>query len=78
MLFLSGPQALASVALAMLLAGGAVMELTSSAFQPGEMIPAKYTCDGPDVSPPLSWLDPPAGTKSFALISDNPDAPAGT
>ncbi len=54
------------------------MELKSSAFQPGEMIPAKYTCDGPDVSPPLSWSEPAAGTKSFALISDDPDAPAGT
>lgn len=54
------------------------MELKSSAFQPGEMIPAKYTCDGPDVSPPLSWSDPPAGTRSFALISDDPDAPVGT
>ena len=54
------------------------MELTSAAFQPGEMIPTKYTCDGPDVSPPLSWSDPPAGTKSFALISDDPDAPVGT
>jgi len=54
------------------------MELTSTAFKPGELIPAKHTCDGPDVSPPLSWSDPPAGTKSFALISDDPDAPMGT
>jgi len=54
------------------------MELKSAAFQPGEMIPSKYTCDGPDVSPPLSWADSPAGTKSFALISDDPDAPGGT
>ncbi len=59
-------------------AGGAGMELTSAAFKPGEMIPAKYTCDGPDVSPSLTWSDPPAGTKSFALISDDPDAPVGT
>jgi hypothetical protein len=69
---------LASVALAVLFAGGAGMELTSAAFKPGEMIPAKYTCDGPDVSPPLTWSDPPTGTKSFALISDDPDAPVGT
>jgi Raf kinase inhibitor-like YbhB/YbcL family protein len=38
-------------------------------------IPAKYTCEGDDVSPPLAWSDPPAGTKSFALIVDDPDAP---
>lgn len=54
------------------------MELKSSAFQPGAMIPAKYTCDGEDISTPLNWSDPPAGTKSFALISDDPDAPVGT
>jgi hypothetical protein len=42
------------------------------------MIPAKHTCDGPDVSPSLTWSDPPAGTKSLALISDDPDAPVGT
>ncbi len=54
------------------------MELRSSAFEQGGMIPTKYTCDGPDISPPLSWSDPPAGTVSFALISDDPDAPVGT
>ncbi len=54
------------------------MKLESSAFQPGAMIPAKYTCDGEDLSPPLNWSDPPAGTQSFALISDDPDAPVGT
>ncbi len=70
--------AVAGLGLMAVLAGGAGMELKSAAFQPGEMIPAKYTCDGPDVSPPLSWSDPPAGTKSFALISDDPDAPVGT
>jgi Raf kinase inhibitor-like YbhB/YbcL family protein len=78
MVSLIGPQALASVVLATLLAGGVSMELKSQAFQSGELIPAKYTCDGPDISPPLSWSDPPAGTKSFALISDDPDAPVGT
>ena len=40
--------------------------------------PKKFTCDGPDVSPKLSWNDPPAKTESFALIMDDPDAPAGT
>jgi Raf kinase inhibitor-like YbhB/YbcL family protein len=52
--------------------------LTTPAFQPNQPIPRKYTCDGGDCSLPLSWSDPPAGTKSFALIVDDPDAPAGT
>ncbi|MGN6734338.1 MAG: YbhB/YbcL family Raf kinase inhibitor-like protein [Candidatus Binatia bacterium] len=52
--------------------------LTSSAFQPGAEIPRKYTCDGDDVSPPLRWENPPAGTKAFAMIADDPDAPGGT
>src|SRR5574337_279857 len=69
-----------AVGLAALLigAGGAKMELKSQSFQAGEMIPAKYTCDGQDISPPLHWSDPPAGTSGFALISDDPDAPVGT
>lgn len=54
------------------------MELKSQAFQAGDVIPSQYTCDGQDISPPLSWSDPPAGTTSFALISDDPDAPMGT
>ena len=54
------------------------MELKSSAFEAGGTIPKKYTCDGPDVSPPLSWSDVPAGAKSLALIADDPDAPMGT
>lgn len=53
-------------------------ELKSKAFNANEIIPKKYTCDGDDVSIPLSWDDPPAGTKSFALVVDDPDAPAGT
>lgn len=52
--------------------------LKTSAFQPNGEIPQKYTCDGQDVSPPLSWSDPPAGTQSFSLIVDDPDAPVGT
>jgi Raf kinase inhibitor-like YbhB/YbcL family protein len=52
-------------------------ELTSPAFAPGQPIPAKYTCDGQDISPPLQWHDAPQGTQSFALIMDDPDAPAG-
>ena len=53
-------------------------ELTSVAFAAGEPIPAKYTCDGANVSPPLAWSDAPPGTQSLALIMDDPDAPAGT
>ena len=53
-------------------------EITSTAFQPNGMIPTKYTCDGEDVSPPLAWKEAPAGTESFALISDDPDAPGKT
>lgn len=52
--------------------------LQTSAFQPGGDIPRKFTCEGPDVSPALTWSDPPAGTGSLALIADDPDAPAGT
>ena len=51
------------------------VQLTSTAFGPGEAIPAIYTCDGKDVSPPLQWSDCPAGTLSLALIVDDPDAP---
>lgn len=60
--------------------GGQAMafELTSNAFSQGDSIPAKYTCDGQDISPPLGWSDPPEGTRSFALINDDPDAPVGT
>jgi Raf kinase inhibitor-like YbhB/YbcL family protein len=59
--------------------GGSAMsfKLSSTAFQPGGDIPSKYTCSGVDVSPALSWSDPPAGTQSFALIADDPDAPVG-
>jgi Raf kinase inhibitor-like YbhB/YbcL family protein len=54
------------------------IELTSTAFREGDTIPKQYTGDGKDVSPPLQWGEPPAGTKSFALICDDPDAPRGT
>ena len=52
--------------------------LTSSAFKQGESIPARYSCDGEDISPELLWTDPPAGTRGFALIFDDPDASGGT
>jgi hypothetical protein len=53
-------------------------ELKTAVFAPGGSIPKKFTCDGPDLSPALTWGDPPAGTESFALIMDDPDAPVGT
>ncbi len=52
--------------------------LTSTAFKDGATIPGKHTCDGVDVSPPLAWSGTPAGTRSVALIADDPDAPGGT
>jgi Raf kinase inhibitor-like YbhB/YbcL family protein len=52
------------------------MHLSSAAFDNGAAIPAKYTGAGQDVSPPLSWSGVPGGTKSFALICDDPDAPS--
>lgn len=53
------------------------LQLTTTAFSPGGSIPKKHTCDGADVSPTLSWNEPPAGTHAFALIMDDPDAPVG-
>ncbi|RMG66919.1 MAG: YbhB/YbcL family Raf kinase inhibitor-like protein [Calditrichaeota bacterium] len=54
------------------------LKIYSSAFDRGERIPVKYTCDGPDLSPPLKWENLPEGTKSLVLICDDPDAPVGT
>lgn len=51
------------------------MRLTSSAFQDGERIPTRYTCEGEDISPELSWEGTPVGTTSLALIVHDPDAP---
>jgi Raf kinase inhibitor-like YbhB/YbcL family protein len=51
------------------------MQLTSSAFNHGGIIPTRHTGDGPDVSPELAWSDAPEGTASFALICHDPDAP---
>ncbi len=52
--------------------------LTSGAFKEGGTIPARHSCDGADTSPPLAWSGTPAGAVAFALIADDPDAPAGT
>lgn len=53
------------------------MKLESSAFHHNQTIPAVYTCDGDNVSPPLSWSGSPENTQSLALIVDDPDAPGG-
>jgi Raf kinase inhibitor-like YbhB/YbcL family protein len=63
--------------------GGSIMtedklELSSSGFTEGGTIPIKYTCDGDDLSPPLTWSGAPAETQAFALVCDDPDAPVGT
>ncbi len=49
--------------------------LASSAFLDGGAVPARYTCDGPNISPPLAWSGAPPNTRSFVLIVDDPDAP---
>ena len=54
------------------------IKIISSAFKNNERIPSKYTCDGIDVNPPLKFQNIPNGTKSLALIVDDPDAPMGT
>jgi len=51
------------------------LAITSTAFTAGASIPRKYTCEGDDVSPPLAWSGVPVGSKSLALIVDDPDAP---
>jgi hypothetical protein len=54
------------------------MRLSSIAFEQGKSIPRRFTCDGEDLSPPLEWSGAPAETRSFVLLCDDPDAPAGT
>jgi len=56
---------------------GAVLEVKSTAFGNAKSMSDKYTCDDVDISPPLEWKDAPAGTKSFAIICETPDAPTG-
>jgi Raf kinase inhibitor-like YbhB/YbcL family protein len=54
------------------------LQLTSTSFEADGALPAKYTCDGSNVSPALAWNEPPAGTQSFALVVDDPDVPTKT
>ena len=54
------------------------LSVSSSAFAHEQAIPARFTCDGEDLSPPLSWSPGPDGTVSYALIVEDPDAPGGT
>src|SRR5215468_1530796 len=55
--------------------GGSMLQLTSSSFSSGGSIPRQFTCEGEDISPELSWKNAPSGTKTFALIVHDPDAP---
>jgi len=52
-----------------------MIDVSSTAFKPNQPIPSKYTCDGYGVSPPLEWSDVPHGTRSVAILVDDPDAP---
>ena len=54
------------------------MKIESNDFEDGSTIPAKFSCDGKDINPHLSWQDAPDEAKSFALIIEDPDAPGGT
>ena len=54
------------------------LKISCPAFENGKPIPSDFSCKGRDVSPALAWTEPPAGTQSFALIMDDPDAPMGT
>jgi hypothetical protein len=56
-------------------AGAMALTLTSAAFKPGDNIPSHYTCEGDDISPPLAFGNVPDGTRSLALVIDDPDAP---
>lgn len=58
--------------------GVAALDVSSAAFEDGQPIPTQHTCDGEDISPPLSWRGAPASTAGFAILVSDPDAPGGT
>ena len=64
--------------LAIAMTGSSALTVTSSAFDDGRPIPTRFSCSGADLSPELSWSAGPSGTKTYALIVDDPDAPGGT
>lgn len=57
---------------------GQPFSLRSDAFEEGQPIPPRHTCEGENISPPLAWTEAPEGTRSLALVVDDPDAPGGT
>ena len=58
--------------------GATEFSLTSAAFESGSKVPMLHSCDGKDISPPLTWMGAPDGTRAFAMIMDDPDAPSRT
>jgi len=64
--------------LAFAMTSPSALTVSSAAFEDGASIPARFSCSGADISPELSWSAGPSGTKSYALIMDDPDAPSGT
>ena len=64
--------------LLLMMTNSSALTVTSPAFEEGQAIPAKFSCSGADISPELSWNAGPVGTKSYAVIVEDPDAPGGT